>query len=149
MKTQVLTSLFLCTLSLPALAEPNCSLTQDKKNCARVVACFGDGRLFHGRALGWDTGTVAGTINGQTLCTGTWDSTSRPGVAHVICENGLEVGVIYHHQDPETGTTTGKGRTNDGANVSVWSGENVLKYFSQQGFEPGTVTCGEATIPIS
>lgn len=133
----------------PAMAEPNCALTQDKKNCVRVVACFGDGRLFHGRALGWDTGTIAGTIDGQVLCTGTWDSTRTPKMGFVSCENGLEAGVIYFSQDPMTGTVTGRGRTSDGSDVTVWTGENVLQYFSDQGFEPGTVQCGEATIPMS
>ncbi len=133
----------------PAKAETNCSLHGDERSCVRVVGCFGDGRLFHGRALGHRNGTVAGTVNDGTLCTGTWDSRGVLKKAFVTCENELEAGVIYVYQDPSTGTVTGRGRTSDGSDVTVWSGVNVLEYFSEQGFEPGTVECNGAPIPIS
>lgn len=133
-----------------AFGLENCELTRDENSCVRAVACLGKDRLFHGRAIGWnDMGTLAGSTNEDATCTGEWDGRYRPGVANLTCDNGMTGQIVYFQQDGATGTVIGFGETNDGAKIKAWSGENVLQFFSDQGFEPGMVPCDNGAIPMS
>lgn len=91
-------------------------------------------------------------MNDGTSCEGSW--TERGffgfGQGHVECEDGTKVDLLYTYQDRWTGTVTGRGMTNDGQQVQVWSGENILAYFDRQsGVKPGTLPCDSGVLYIS
>ncbi len=121
-------------------------------NCVRVLACIGDqGLYFDGQARGWDTGTVAGDISNGDSCQGDWtaDGPFGAGMAEMTCNSGLDIGVIYHTQDNETGTVIGNGSDSTGQPIQVWSGENVLAFLTPDGTVGSELPCMSGPIPMS
>lgn len=139
----------------PAIADQttSCKETDGYDNCNRIVACIGkEGRWFKGQALGRGQGTLAGQINDGTVCMGAWISRNKLGLgqADVVCEDGMDVTVIYTYQHEQSGTAVGRGLANTGEYVKAWSGRHVIEYLNE---ENGTVEpvlmCGKSEIPIS
>jgi hypothetical protein len=142
------------SLTGPVLAQDAlCPLTDDQANCVRILACIGEqGRWFHGRAFGRGEGTLAGVVNDGVSCTGKWTSRNAfgTGQANVVCDDGMEVTVIYFYQEEYTGTAQGKGISNREEVVSAWSGENVLDYFRDGNpTAQAVLKCGSFDIPLS
>ncbi len=131
----------------------SCSLTDDQKNCNRVVACVGDdGLWFNGRAFGRGEGTFSGTLSDGTNCGGDWVSRNLFGVgeAHITCEDGQKGTVFYTYQDAYTGTALGQGVMLNGDAIRIWSGNNVLEYLkAQTGERIALLPCSGGDIPIS
>jgi len=137
-----------------ALAEGAlCPMTDDQSSCVRILACVGDkGRWFHGRGLGLGEGTLAGVMNDGVSCVGDWTNANAFGVpqARVTCDDGMEVTVLYFHQNEDTGTATGRGITNRDEGVQVWTGLHVLEYFKEGSpTDAAVLKCGAYDIPIS
>jgi hypothetical protein len=136
--------------AVPALGQPACEMTGGGDSCSRVLACVGeDGLWFDGRAIGWNTGTVAGELSDGTVCTGEWAYTSsHTAETYVRCDDGMEVVVVTVSRDPSTATSIGKGTTSDGRSVMVWTGGNILQFLRGDGDEPA-LPCTPDPIPIS
>ncbi|MDO5633138.1 MAG: hypothetical protein Q4G22_15085 [Paracoccus sp. (in: a-proteobacteria)] len=135
-------------------SEPQlCPLRDDDASCTRVLACVGDqGRWFHGRSLGRGAGDVVGVMSDGVACTGRWTERGVMGFgqADVTCDDGTRVEVIFTYQDRYSGTATGRGLTEDGLAVQVWSGQNVLGYLHQTtGAPTGTLPCAGAPMLLS
>lgn len=130
-----------------------CPMTDDQANCVRILACIGDqGRWFHGRAYGRGQGTLAGSVSDGVQCAGNWTSRNAfgTGQANVVCDDGMEVTVIYFYQEEYTGTAEGKGISNREEIVKAWSGENVLAYFRDGSpTAQAVLKCGSFDIPLS
>ncbi|MCL3881457.1 hypothetical protein [Marivita sp. GX14005] len=137
----------------PKSTLPACeNIPYDKANCVRALACLGtEGVYFDGQAHGWDTGIVIGHLDDGTSCTGQWvaGGPTTPGRAVLTCENGVRANVIYHTQDNETGTVIGSGFDNLDREITVWSGENVLQFLTDENDATPALPCGPAPIPIS
>ncbi len=130
--------------------EPACEQTGGPDSCSRVLACVGDdGLWFDGRAIGWNSGTVAGELSDGTVCTGEWAYTSsNVAETFVRCDDGMEAFVVTTAQDPTTATSIGEGLTSDGRRVTVWTGANVLQFLRGDSGEP-ELPCTPSPIPIS
>jgi hypothetical protein len=135
-------------MATPTLAQEAelCPLTDAGGNCVRILACLGDqGRWFHGRAYGRGEGVLFGMVNDGVTCSGTWltQNARGQGQANVTCSDGMQVTVLYDHQDVHTGTAIGQGIANTKDLVKAWSGNHVLAFF-QDGSVKATITlpCG-------
>lgn len=137
----------------PAQNLPFCPLTEGQDNCVRILACVGsEGDWFRGRSFGRGAGTLAGRLASGAACTGTWKSKNMFGFgqADVVCDNDMNVRVIYTYQDGYTGTAIGRGLSNNGDLVKAWSGLHVLEYLAKEtGLPDGVLLCGKVEIPIS
>lgn len=140
-------------LSNAATADTTCkNVPYSQENCVRVLACIGDqGLYFDGQARGWDTGPVTGAISNGVGCAGRWSANGLggAGVGEIVCEDGLEIGVIYYTQDNETGTVIGKGSDSIGQPVEIWSGQNVLEFLTPDGAVSPELPCQSGPIPMS
>lgn len=142
-------------LAAPAFADVanTCRMTDDQTDCTRVLACIGDaGRWFNGRSIGRGAGTVSGSISDGVTCSGTWTEHGPLGFgqAQVACSDGMTASVIYYYQDAYTGTALGRGQTNRGEVVKIWSGTNVLQYLKDGSDAPDVrLPCGDGSILIS
>ncbi len=137
----------------PAFALLPCRLHQGHMDsCARIVACVSPPTMvFVGRGFGWNHGTITGDLDGVP-CTGSWVSRNVLGLgqAEIRCENGLTGTVFFTYQDSLTGTATGRGMTNRGQMIRVWSGNNIRAFLSHETGRPDArLMCGEREIPIS
>ena len=124
-------ALILAALPLPALAQAACeTVPGSMSSCSRVLACIGEaGEWFDGRSIGWNRGTIEGTLGSGAACTGRWAYVSGgAAAAEILCEDGLEGTVSYFAQDGATGTGLGYGATADGRRIEAWTGENVLGF---------------------
>ncbi len=147
-------SILLVTICLatPVGAETCENVPYSQSNCVRVLACIGDqGLHFDGEARGWDEGPVEGMISNGVSCAGTWtaDGPFGAGMGRMSCENGIDIGVIYHTQDNETGTVIGSGSDTAGQPVQVWSGQNVLDFLTPEGDVSASLPCMSGPIPMS
>ncbi|MEM8849064.1 MAG: hypothetical protein AAGE03_03415 [Pseudomonadota bacterium] len=135
------------------ITAPACDyLDRDPNSCSRVLACIGDdGLWFDGQARGWGSGTVSGRISDGTLCEGTWAYETRGSTArsNLVCEDGVEIGVLYTQQDPATGTGIGSGLDSRGREIMAWSGAHLLRFLTPEGDLKARLQCGDAPIPIS
>lgn len=141
-------------LAGPLSAQPAAckNIPGSQDNCVRVLACIGDqGLYFDGQARGWDAGPVTGEISNGVGCNGTWtaDGPLDAGMGKMVCDDGLEIGVIYYTQDNETGTAIGRGSDSIGQPVEVWSGQNVLEYLTPDGSVSARLPCMSGPIPMS
>ncbi|MFW2542680.1 hypothetical protein ACN2XU_08570 [Primorskyibacter sp. 2E107] len=136
----------------PAELAPPCeNIPGRQSNCVRVLACIGaSGLYFDGAARGWDQGTVEGVTSEGIACAGHWRSGGflGSGTSRMQCEDGLEVSVLYYTQDNETGTVIGRGTDSIGRAITVWTGENVLRYLTGDGRPSAELPCGPTPIPI-
>ena len=137
----------------PAFALLPCKLHQGHMDsCARIVACVSPPTMvFVGRGFGWNHGTITGDLDGVP-CTGRWVSRNFLGLgqAEMRCGNGLTGTVLFTYQDSLTGTATGRGMTNRGQMIRVWSGNNIRAFLSRETGRPDArLMCGEREIPIS
>ena len=135
----------------PASAElaldPSCTWNEGQaESCSHLVGCIAGETAFVGRDMGWDTGTLDGTLADGTSCTGTWDSFQ--GAAQFECENGLSGQVVYWFQDEVTGTSLGSGATAEGRPIETWSGPYLADYASAEFGRP-VLQCGATTIPLN
>ena len=133
--------------------EDTCSNTKENDNCVRFAGCFGrDGTFFHGRALGWNAGTLEAEVSNGATCKGQWTIRNSLGVGQALfnCSDGVTGSVYYHYQDPETGTAEGTGFSNDFRYLKMWAGENLDMYF-RKSKKTGLaiMECGGEDIPIS
>ena len=123
-----------------------------QENCVRVLACVGfNGVYFDGQARGWDDGPVSGQMSTGVTCSGTWtaDGPFGAGMGRLQCDNGIDVGVLYHTQDNETGTVIGNGSDSAGQPVEIWSGTNVLEFLTPDGAISARLPCPDGAIPMS
>ncbi len=130
-----------------------CEMTDDQKNCVRILACIGDdGTWFNGRAIGRGTGRLVGVTNTGSSCKGVWTSHNFLGLgqADVSCDDGMTTTIFYTYQDEYTGTAIGRGKSNTGKMIKVWSGLNVLDYLRGADTSSPIITlpCGTQSIPI-
>lgn len=120
--------------------------------CAPVVACFEEtGVYFTGRAIGWDSGTLAGTTSAGATCTGDWVSRNSLGLGQAAfdCDDGTSGTAFFTYQDSLTGTATGHGLTNRFGRIRVWSGRNIVQFLrNETGEVDPELMCGERPIPI-
>jgi hypothetical protein len=109
------------------------------------------GLFFDGQARGWDEGPVVGEISNGVQCTGDWtaDGPFGAGMGRMQCDDGNEIGVIYHTQDNATGTAIGNGSDKLGQPVQIWSGTNVLAFLTPEGDVGPQLPCISGPIPMS
>lgn len=144
----------LCS-TFPAFAgDPlPCEVTPDATSCSRIFACIGQSGLwFQGRAIGRGEGDLDGRLSDGTACTGTWTNANALGQpqADFSCENNTKGTVYYYHQDEYSGTALGRGLTEDGQSVEVWSGEHVTDFFRRNSpTSEALMHCGDKDIPVS
>lgn len=143
-------------LALPAhaLDLPACETRPySSESCSPVVACMpGEGVYLVGRAIGWNEGTLEGVTNTGTQCEGTWrvGATLRVGHAAFRCDDGLAGRLIYHYQDPETGTARGTGMISGLGLIRAWAGHNVRAFLDASGARvDGDLMCGETPMLLS
>lgn len=144
----------LCASAAAALDLPDCELRLGRADsCSPIVACMpGDGVYFVGRAVGWNSGTLAGETNTGVTCTGTWTVRNMVGLgqADFACDDGLEGSVIYYYQDSLTGTARGSGLTNRFGRVQGWSGHNIVPFLdARTGRVDGELMCGPEPMLLS
>ncbi|TVP70416.1 MAG: hypothetical protein EA339_13085 [Rhodobacteraceae bacterium] len=137
-----------------ALDLPDCVSTPfSPESCVPVVACMpGDGVYLVGRALGWNEGTLEGVTNTGVACTGVWrvGDTLRLGHARFACEDGLAGQLVYHYQDPETGTARGTGLISGFGRIRAWSGHHIEDFLDRSGMRiDGDLMCGETPMLLS
>lgn len=144
------------TLCAATAAHPQAtscqSIAGSAENCVRVLACVGmNGVYFDGQARGWNEGTVKGVMSTGVTCRGTWtaDGPLGAGMSRLQCDNGIEIGVIYHTQDNETSTVIGNGSDSAGQPIEVWSGKNVLAFLTPEGEVSARLPCPDGAIPMS
>ncbi len=135
------------------VVDPGCQLRPgEPDNCVPVVGCIGDeGRYFVGEAVGWDAGTLAAETDDGLICSGRWQARTAIGAgqANFQCGDQLNGLVLFTYQDHVTGTTTGRGATNEGQGLRVWSGHNIRQYVEQQsGSVDAQLMCGSSLIPL-
>ncbi|MGR3540668.1 MAG: hypothetical protein ACU0BS_04475 [Hasllibacter sp.] len=140
----------LTVLALPAAAQEACETVEGSmSSCSRVLACIGgEGEWFDGRSIGWNRGTIEGTLGSGAACTGRWAYVSGgAAAAEIACEDGLEGTVSYFAQDGATGTGLGYGATADGRRIEAWTGENVLGFLTGEDGVP-RLPCAPA-VPLT
>ena len=150
-------ALFLAGPAAAQTVDLGCAITDKTEAradaCAAFVGCFtGSGTYFTGRAIGWNSGTLAAETSEGVFCTGTWQNTGglKPPTASFECDNGESGLVVYTHQDPRTGTATGSGVTDRFRRVEIWSGNNIRQFLADETGEiDPKLMCGDAEIPIS
>ena len=136
----------------PVAAETCENVPYSQENCVRVLACIGDqGLYFDGEARGWDEGPASGVISNGVTCSGTWtaDGPFGAGMGQMTCESGIDIGIIYHTQDNETGTVIGNGSDTLGRPIQIWSGQNILEFLTPDGAVSPRLPCLSGPIPMS
>ncbi len=123
-------------------------------SCSRFIGCLGDqGAYFQGYSRGWNSGTLTARTSEGANCTGTWKYANMFGIpqADIFCDNGEGGRLFFFYQDSITGTARGKGRSNKGRIVEMWSGENLKQFFTtaEPDREFPVMHCGPADVPIS
>lgn len=91
-------------------------------------------------------------MNDGAVCKGKWTAQGFLGFgqASVDCDDGTKVQVLYTYQDHWTGTATGRGQTDKGAMVEIWSGQNVLEYLDRKtGAKRHALPCESGLLYIS
>lgn len=141
-------------LSAGPSVDTSCALKPGQSdNCVPFVGCIGDdGTYFTGRVFGWGEGTLAASRSDGPTCTGGWraGAVGDLGQGFMTCDDGVEAVVYYYAQDSETGTVIGRGATNDGRSVKVWSGHNIRQFLkNESGAVDAWLLCGGTRIPIS
>ncbi|MEO1637872.1 MAG: hypothetical protein AAFU41_01330 [Pseudomonadota bacterium] len=143
----------ICLGGAVAAEQSTCNAAPySQDNCVRVLACVGfHGVYFDGQARGWDEGPVSGQMSTGVTCSGTWtaDGPFGAGMSRLQCDNGIDIGVIYHTQDNETSTVIGNGSDTAGQPIEVWSGENVLEFLTPEGEVSARLPCPDGAIPMS
>ncbi len=143
---------------LPLLSDepdnPCEHLPGNPSSCSKFVGCIGDqGSYFWGYSRGWNTGTLSARSSEGASCSGTWKYANIFGIpqADLFCDNGEGGRMFFFYQDSVTGTAQGKGRSNKGRLVEMWSGNNLKQFFRRGAAETEfpTLHCGPAAIPIS
>ncbi len=150
----VTTAFSLWGAALGALELPDCPLRPGSaESCAPVVACMPEeGVYLVGRAVGWDSGTLAGETNTGVTCTGAWSYGAGGGQAQVTfdCDDGLAGRALFIARDSETGTGEARGMTEDGSPVEAWAGRAILPFLDATGRRvDGELMCGAAPMPLS
>ncbi len=139
---------------LSALEMPDCeNRPGSPESCAPVVACMpGDGVYFVGRAIGWNEGTLEGETNTGVACRGSWSvgETLRFGRVRFECDDGIAGRIVYHYQDPQTGTARGTGLISGFGRVRAWSGNNIVQFLDRtESRVDGDLMCGETPMLLS
>ena len=138
-------------ISAQSELQAPCAMTEGADNCARILACIGDGGTwFAGRAIGRGAGKLVGVMSNGATCTGHWTERNwfGAGQADVACSNGETGRVYFTYQDRWTGTATGNGKMSGGARLESWSGNRVPEFMTQTTGKPA-LPCGETAVPIS
>ncbi|NYS25753.1 hypothetical protein HUK65_12190 [Rhodobacteraceae bacterium 2376] len=146
-----LTIAFWAATPSPALELPACDLVPGSADsCAPVLACMpGDGVWFVGRAVGWNEGKLEGETNTGVTCTGTWSvgETLALGHARFSCDDGLSGRIVYHYQDPGTGTARGTGLISGFGRLRAWSGHKITEFLDRStGRVDGAHMCGDTPL---
>lgn len=134
--------------------RPCVNIQGSPESCSKFVGCLGDkGEHFQGTARGWNYGTLQAQTSEGAKCSGTWRYTNVFGIAisDIFCDNGEGGRLYFFAQDSLTGTGIGRGHSNKGRSVKMWSGNNLKQFFRNRNpqAEFPTLHCGPATVPIS
>lgn len=126
---------------------------EDPANCVRFVGCVNNGEAhFFGTARGWDKGPLFGMTSSGATCAGEWsyDERLNRGKGRMTCSDGNKAGFSFFSRDGKVQTHTGVTISDKGDRMSMWTGANLIEYFSvkypdqpQAGFE-----CGPKWVPF-
>jgi len=122
-------------------------------SCTPLVACLEKtGVYFMGRAVGFNSGTLAGELSNGAFCTGEWVSRNLLGTgqADFTCDDGQWGRAYFTYLHMPTGTATGRGLTAQGHSVRVWAGHEIRAFLREETGEPDPkLFCDTQEIPIS